>query len=64
MIYHIERKVLEMHMKSQLPQIINKNDLIDWIIKKQINGRMYCNEITVNELVRSAERCGIKVIKK
>lgn len=64
MLYYTERKVLERHMKSQLPEVINKNDLVDWIIKKQRNGRMYCSGITVNELVKAAERCGIKVIKK
>lgn len=64
MIYRIEREVLEKHMKSQLPKIINKNDLIDWIIKRQKGGRVYCNEITVKELVKAAERCGIKVIRK
>lgn len=64
MIYRIEREVLEKHMKSQLPKAIDKNDLVDWIIKKQRHGRMYCNEITVNELVKAAERCEIKVIRK
>lgn len=64
MLYSIEREVLESDMKSELPKSINKNALIDWVLKRQKGNRAYCHEITVQELVKSAKRCGIKVIRE
>lgn len=64
MLYNVEKKVLERDMKEQLPSSINKNDLADWFLKKQEKNKFYCHDITVKELIKSAERCGIKVIRK
>lgn len=55
--------VLESDMKSELPKSIRKNDLVDWLLDKQTKMRLYCHDITVKELMRSAERCKIKVVK-
>lgn len=63
MIYSFERAVLENDMKSELPNSIKKNDLIDWLLDRQTKMRIYCHDITVQELMRSAERCGIKVVR-
>lgn len=63
MLYSIERAALESDMKSELPKSIKKNDLIDWLLDRQTKMRLYCHDITVQELMRSAERCGIKVVK-
>lgn len=63
MLYSIEREFLESDMRIELPKSINKNALVDWILKRQQENRLYCHDITVKELIKSAERCGIKVIK-
>lgn len=45
----------------ELPKIVQKNELKEWIIMKQFTNRTYCNQASISEIVKAAEKCGITV---
>ena len=56
--------VLEKAIKKEIKGSIERNDLIDWFLKKQDAGIKLNYNITIKDLITTAEEQGIEVTRE